>query len=83
MKVLTLDIYYTIIQIKIYKLELKTESIFTIKLDTLQGLKYLIIKSRKRHFLKIGKLAEFLTVLSNSLKSLKQWYRERSNFVTS
>ena len=31
MKVLTLDIYYTIIQIKINKLELKTESIFTIK----------------------------------------------------
>ena len=29
-----------------------------------------------RHFLKIGKLAQFLTVLSNSLKSLKQWYCE-------
>jgi hypothetical protein len=52
MKVLTLDIYYTIVQIKIYKLELKTESIFTIKLDTLQGLKYLIIKSRKKTLLK-------------------------------
>ena len=52
MKVLTLDIYYTTIQIKINKLELKTESIFTIKLDTLQGLKYLIIKSRKKTLLK-------------------------------
>ena len=52
MKVLTLDIYYTTIQIKINKLELKTESIFTIKLDTLQGLKYLIIKRIKKTLLK-------------------------------
>ena len=29
-------------------------------------------KAEKRHFLKIGQLAEFLTVLSNSLKYLKQ-----------
>ena len=54
MKVLTLDIYYTTIQIKINKLELKTESIFTIKLDTLQGLKYFIIKSGERGMLVVN-----------------------------
>ena len=34
-------------------------------------------KKQKKNTLKIGKLAEFLTVLSNSLRSLKQGYREQ------
>ena len=65
------------IQLKYKKFKLKSRyknnyNIHTARIKN----KYLIIKSRKKTLLKIGKLAEFLTVLSNSLKSLKQWYRE-------
>ena len=76
-EVLLLDVYY-MMQLKDEKFKLKSIYKNNYKINTARiKNKYLIIKAEKRHFLKIGKLAEFLTVLSNSLKSLKQWYRKR------